>query len=52
MRALNLRQVMYMRKLLKSLPEPGKGDVVVLDAKGKTMMTVKAQEPPGPGGNN
>lgn len=52
MRALNLRQVMYMRKLLKSLPEPGKGNVVVLDAKGKTMMTVKAQEPPGPGGNN
>lgn len=52
MRPLNLRQVMYMRQLLKTLPKPGKGDVVVLDANGKTMMTVKAQEPPGPGGNN
>lgn len=52
MRPLSLRQVMYMRQLLKELPDPGKGDVVVLDAKGKTMMTVKAQEPPGPGGDN
>ncbi|MDE2071113.1 MAG: hypothetical protein KGJ04_07630 [Gammaproteobacteria bacterium] len=52
LRPLNLRQVMYMRQLLKALPEPGKGDVVVLDAKGKTMMTVKAQEPSAPGGDN
>lgn len=51
-RALNFRQLMHMRQLLKELPEPGKGDVVVLDAKGKTMMTVKAKEPPGSGDSN
>ncbi|HKT32924.1 MAG TPA: hypothetical protein VJS89_10635 [Gammaproteobacteria bacterium] len=51
-RALNFQQLMHMRQLLKELPEPGKGDVVVVDAKGKTMMTVKAKESSGPDGTN
>ena len=49
LRPLSLRQVMYMRQLLKELPAPGKGDVVVVDAKGKTMLTVKAKEASGSG---
>ncbi|MGH8293683.1 MAG: hypothetical protein ACRESA_09475 [Gammaproteobacteria bacterium] len=52
LRPLSLRQVMYMRQLLKELPAPGKGDVVVVDAKGKTMVTVKAKETSGTGGKN
>ncbi len=40
-RALNLQQVMAMRALLKKLPAPGKGEVVVVDKNGKAVMTVK-----------
>lgn len=39
MRALNLRQVQALRKLLTALPPPGKGEVVVVDEKtGKTIV--------------
>ena len=51
-RFVNRRQIIYFRQILNALPEPGKGNVVVVDAKGKTMLTVKAQSPSGPGGSN
>ncbi|MHB8405381.1 MAG: hypothetical protein ACYDCJ_08175 [Gammaproteobacteria bacterium] len=38
---LNLRQLMNLRALLKKLPAPGKGGVVVVDKNGKAVMTVK-----------
>ncbi len=41
MHTLNLQQVMAMRTLLKKLPPPGKGEVVVIDKNGKAVMTVK-----------
>ena len=41
-RRLNFQQLMYFRQLLKQLPKPGKGEVVVVDPKGKTLVTVKA----------
>lgn len=41
MHTLNLQQVMAMRALLKKLPAPGKGEVVVVDKNGKAMMTIK-----------
>lgn len=40
-RQLNYRQLMYLRKLLKALPPPGKGEVVVVDKTGKPILTVK-----------
>jgi hypothetical protein len=41
-RTLNFQQLMHFRQLLKDLPEPGEGEVVVVDAKGKTLVTIKA----------
>lgn len=49
MRALNLQQLMALRELLKELPAPGKGDVVVVDKNGKAAMDIKASDSsPGP----
>ena len=49
MRALNLQQLMALRKLLKELPAPGKGDIVVVDKNGKAVMAIKASDStPGP----
>ncbi|MGB9429710.1 MAG: hypothetical protein WCC11_07530 [Gammaproteobacteria bacterium] len=50
MRALNLRQVMALRQLLKELPAPGKGNVVVVDKNGKAVMALKASD--GSGGDD
>ena len=44
MRALNLQQLMALRELLKELPAPGKGDVVVVDKNGKAVMAIKASD--------
>lgn len=43
-RALNLQQVMALRKLLKELPPPGKGDVIVVNNNGKAVMTLQAAD--------
>ncbi|MDE1888123.1 MAG: hypothetical protein KGI32_08305 [Gammaproteobacteria bacterium] len=51
-RAINRRQIIYFRQILNALPAPGKGEVIVVDAKGKTMITVKAMAPSGPGGDD
>ncbi|MGH8415286.1 MAG: hypothetical protein ACRESX_11205 [Gammaproteobacteria bacterium] len=42
MHALSLTQLMHLRQLLKELPPPGKGDVVLVDNNGKAVMTIKA----------
>jgi len=44
MRALNLQQLMALRELLKELPAPGKGDVVVVDKDGKAVLAIKASD--------
>lgn len=44
MRALNLQQLMALRELLKELPAPGKGDVVVMDKDGKAVLAIKASD--------
>ncbi|HVC37290.1 MAG TPA: hypothetical protein VNF46_02700 [Gammaproteobacteria bacterium] len=38
MRALNLKQLGALRQLLNTLPPPGKGQVVVVDKTGKTII--------------
>jgi hypothetical protein len=38
MRALNLKQLGALRQLLNTLPAPGKGQVVVVDKNGKTVV--------------
>jgi hypothetical protein len=40
-RDLDHVQIMYLRQLLKELPAPGRGNVVLLDDKGKVMATIK-----------
>ncbi len=44
LRALNLQQLMALRKLLKELPAPGQGEVVVVDKNGKAVLAIKAGE--------
>ena len=41
MRPLNFKQLAALRQLLKSLPPPGKGQVVVVDKNGKPVMQIK-----------
>ncbi|MDE2234915.1 MAG: hypothetical protein KGK44_05120 [Gammaproteobacteria bacterium] len=41
MRPLNFKQLAALRQLLKSLPAPGKGQVVVVDKSGKPVMQIK-----------
>ncbi len=40
-RLINYRQLMVLRALLKQLPAPGKGTVMVVDKGGKPVLTVK-----------
>lgn len=40
-RVLNFKQLVALRKLLKTLPPPGKGQVVVVDKSGKPVMQIK-----------
>jgi len=44
MRTLNLQQLMALRKLLKELPAPGQGDVVLVDKDGKAVLAIKAND--------
>ncbi len=41
MRELNFKQLAALRKLLKTLPVPGKGQVVVVDKTGKPVIELK-----------
>lgn len=41
MRELNFKQLAALRQLLKTLPAPGKGQVVLVDAAGKTVIKTR-----------
>ena len=51
-RAINRRQIIYFRQILKALPAPGQGEVVIVDKNGKAVMTIKPSKPPGTEGAN
>lgn len=51
-RTLTRSQLVFFRQLLKALPAPGTGKVVIVDKNGKAVMTIKPEEPSGTHGLN